>query len=327
LIQQSGRQLSSKTKDVTFYPDHVFGPDTTDKEVFLEIQPFLESAWHEAHVAVVAYGLSGTGKSTTIRGVLQQVGAAMFSDSDDNTSSGELVPVFMSYTELYQDKLYDVMPHKAAPRPRPRCLDTGRSDRSLVVPGSVSVGAEKVPIRDTSDLLETFAKADKRRKIASTHTNAESSRSHAFFTLFMPPRKGGDAGSVTFIDLAGHERQGVSGSDAPEAKIINQGLRALNNSLRKLVEQQSLKRGPKPLSPANIWSSDQHLLPRIVGGILTNGGAGMDERELDGRGRGNRLKSKVCLLGTVDLREVKGLQPSITTLADLSDASGIKRGS
>jgi hypothetical protein len=316
----SGR-VRPNTTETTFPLDHIFGPDTTDEQVYVEARPFLESAHDGAHVAIVAYGRSNTGKSTTIRGLLRHVGRTMFggfpiSDSDSDSL------LSLSYTELYQETLYDLLPTR-------RTLDKAKGTRKLVAP--VSIGATKVPIRDMSELNDVFARADVRRTTTATDINAHSSRSHAFVTLFMPKRRNNAGGSITFVDLAGHESQKKSGGDAGEATAINAGLSALNTSLLKLVEQKqqqqqqhktSKKRGQATEPSAeSIWCGSKLLLPRIIGGILTSVGAGGNEG--DGE-RGKVLQSKVCLLGTVDLRQESTLQASITTLHELTSAAGIK---
>jgi hypothetical protein len=67
----------------------------------------------------------------------------------------------------------------------------------------------------------------------------------------------------------------------------------------------------------------QKMLPKIVGGLVTYGGAAF---VLDKAQGGTKLASKLCLLATVDLRTEEGVSHSVTTLDDLMTASGIKSG-
>lgn len=48
--------------------DHVFGPETTQEQVFAEVAPFVTSAMDGYHACIFAYGQTGSGKTHTMQG-------------------------------------------------------------------------------------------------------------------------------------------------------------------------------------------------------------------------------------------------------------------
>ena len=85
------------------------------------------------------------------------------------------------------------------------------------------------------------------RKVGATKMNAQSSRSHSIFTIYIETSeqdsKTGEqrikAGKMHLVDLAGSERQSKtqsSGERLKEAQKINLSLSALGNVISALVD-------------------------------------------------------------------------------------------
>lgn len=339
--------------EAAYTVDKIFGPEADDAKVFCEMEPLLENARHGAHIVLVAYGRSGTGKSKSIHGLLQNVSRTVWTEQQGCHIGNDGPPLEVSVSELYKDGLFDLLAvvdkTKSAPHERYRRqkLDFKTTSRRLVVP--ISMGAHAASITTSDSLMRILSDAERRRQTASTDVNAASSRSHAFITLVLPPPPSSESpssaarGSITFVDLAGQERASANGA-AEEAKSINQGLTALNGALRRLVEQQqrsaraaaaatAKKKGaihssssPMLSSPEALWLDSQQLLPRIVGGLMVYGGAGGGQPKSESREDTKKLKAKICLLATVDLRDENVLKNSVATLEDLMSASGLKTG-
>lgn len=115
-------------------------------------------------------------------------------------------------------------------------------------------GATTKPILGPSDALRCLQQGALARTTASTQMNAQSSRSHALFTLHIrrqrvmsPEESGtvaGDLETLTskfhFVDLAGSERlkrTGATGDRAREGISINCGLLSLGNVISALGDQ------------------------------------------------------------------------------------------
>ena len=108
-------------------------------------------------------------------------------------------------------------------------------------------GLRQEPISSIADAVRLIAAASSNRVTAGTNTNAESSRSHAVFTLkvtaeLQGDEPGGGCGlkrlrttSLHLVDLAGSERQkdsNASGMRLREACSINKSLSALGKQDR-----------------------------------------------------------------------------------------------
>lgn len=120
--------------------------------------------------------------------------------------------------------------------------------------GICVTGATTKPILGPNDALRCLQQGALARTTASTQMNAQSSRSHALFTLHIrrtrvitPEESGMDSGDLEtltskfhFVDLAGSERlkrTGATGDRAREGISINCGLLSLGNVISALGDQ------------------------------------------------------------------------------------------
>lgn len=86
----------------------------------------------------------------------------------------------------------------------------------------------------------------KNRAVRATNMNAESSRSHSIFTIYIDSQENDDKGNekykaskLNLVDLAGSERAsktGTTGDGMKEATKINLSLSALGNVISALVD-------------------------------------------------------------------------------------------
>ena len=100
--------------------------------------------------------------------------------------------------------------------------------------------------RCADDALRCLERGVENRKVASTEMNAESSRSHAVFTLSIRAKQTVDGVTTVrhsmfnLVDLAGSERvskTGATGDKLKEGANINKSLSALGNVINALAEQ------------------------------------------------------------------------------------------
>uniref|UniRef100_A0A2K5J681 Kinesin-like protein KIF23 n=1 Tax=Colobus angolensis palliatus TaxID=336983 RepID=A0A2K5J681_COLAP len=90
--------------------------------------------------------------------------------------------VFVSYIEIYNNYIYDLLeevpfdPIKPKP-PQSKLLREDKNHNMYVA------GCTEVEVKSTEEAFEVFWRGQKKRRIANTHLNRESSRSHSVFNI------------------------------------------------------------------------------------------------------------------------------------------------
>ncbi|XP_071345254.1 kinesin-like protein KIF23 isoform X1 [Trachinotus anak] len=161
--------------------------------------------------------------------------------------------IFVSYIEIYNNYIYDLL--EEAPfdpiRPKPPQSKILREDQNH---NMYVAGCTEVEVKSTEEAFEVFWKGQKKRRIANTQLNRESSRSHSVFTVKLaqaPLDADGDhilqdksqvnVSQLCLVDLAGSERTSrtrAEGSRLREAGNINQSLMTLRTCMEVLRENQ-----------------------------------------------------------------------------------------
>uniref|UniRef100_A0A3B3Y498 Kinesin-like protein n=1 Tax=Poecilia mexicana TaxID=48701 RepID=A0A3B3Y498_9TELE len=161
--------------------------------------------------------------------------------------------VFVSYIEIYNNYIYDLL--EDAPfdpiRPKPPQSKILREDQNH---NMYVAGCTEVEVKSTEEAFDVFWKGQKKRRIANTELNRESSRSHSVFTVKLaqaPLDADGDhilqdksqvnVSQLCLVDLAGSERTNrtrAEGSRLREAGNINQSLMTLRTCMEVLRENQ-----------------------------------------------------------------------------------------
>ncbi len=109
-------------------------------------------------------------------------------------------------------------------------------------------GLSKIVAKDVPTLIKCMNIGNSKRSVGATAMNAESSRSHSIFTIYIETseiEKGQElfkAGKLNLVDLAGSERQSkthATGQRLKEAQKINLSLTALGNVISALVDSKS----------------------------------------------------------------------------------------
>nr|XP_033776323.1 kinesin-like protein KIF23 isoform X9 [Geotrypetes seraphini] len=161
--------------------------------------------------------------------------------------------VFVSYIEIYNNYTYDLLeeipfdPIKPKP-PQSKILREDQNHNMYIA------GCTEVEVKSTEEAFEVFWKGQKKRRIANTQLNRESSRSHSVFTIKLvqaPLDADGDnvlqekeqitLGQLSLVDLAGSERitrTKAEGNRLREAGNINQSLMTLRTCIEVLRENQ-----------------------------------------------------------------------------------------
>ncbi|KAG8440817.1 hypothetical protein GDO86_006523 [Hymenochirus boettgeri] len=161
--------------------------------------------------------------------------------------------VFVSYIEIYNNYIYDLLeevpldPIKPKP-PQSKILREDQNHNMYIA------GCTEVEVKSTEEAFDVFWKGQKRRRIANTQLNRESSRSHSVFIIKLaqaPLDADGDnvlqereqitVSQLSLVDLAGSERTNrtkAEGNRLREAGNINQSLMTLRTCIEVLRENQ-----------------------------------------------------------------------------------------
>jgi len=191
-------------------------------------------------VTIFAYGVTGTGKTHTMRGGLKLAergviprllsnvfrrGKKIAKDSNGETT----VQVALAYYEIYNDKVFDLLesPEKRTPSGLPLREKDGKT---------IVVGLSERSCEDLKDFEKLYIEANMNRNTASTKLNAHSSRSHAILRVKVTQTSGDMVreSTASAIDLAGSEdnRRTDNGKERlVESAAINKSLFVLSQCI------------------------------------------------------------------------------------------------
>ena len=227
--------------DRIFDFDAVYGPSVTQEEFYQNCfgDSFLSSDLMEKgyNTTIIAYGMTGAGKSFTmsnVDGVIYHAVNDLFRDKDESKKD---VFVKLSCFEIYVEEVRDLLSHdNNEPNTALKIRDNGEN--------VAVIGLSEISVEHVDQVRELLDHAQKRRTTSRTCSNARSSRSHAVYNLTI--QSSAKLASkhmmtkLTFVDLAGSERikvSGVIGNQRKESIHINKDLFALSKVISSLHNQ------------------------------------------------------------------------------------------
>ncbi|KAL0371792.1 UNVERIFIED_CONTAM: Kinesin-like protein KIN-14J [Sesamum calycinum] len=252
----------------------VFGPASTQEEVFRDTQPLIRSVLDGYNVCIFAYGQTGSGKTYTMTGpnatsvvdwgVNYRALNDLFNISQ-NRHSSIAYEVGVQMVEIYNEQgavfpprtcniLINILPFT--------CFPFGWFNHTILLfmvsidlhtlgiwntsqPNGLAVpDASMHPVKSTSDVLELMNVGLMNRAVGATALNERSSRSHSILTVHV---RGTDLetnavlrGCLHLVDLAGSERvdrSEATGDRLREAQHINKSLSALGDVIFALAQK------------------------------------------------------------------------------------------
>ncbi|KAG1944523.1 kinesin-like protein KIF23 [Pimephales promelas] len=185
----------------------------------------------------------------------------------DGVDEDSSYSVFVSYIEIYNNYIYDLLEETPFDPIKPKWNGAGTPLRNteFIPPQSKILredqnhnmyvaGCTEVEVKSTEEAFEVFWRGQKKRRIANTQLNRESSRSHSVFIVKLaqaPLDADGDnvlqdknqvnVSQLCLVDLAGSERTSrtrAEGNRLREAGNINQSLMTLRTCIEVLRENQ-----------------------------------------------------------------------------------------
>lgn len=232
------------SKGSTFTLDSVFGPESTQEEVFENCRDLVQSAVHGYNATIFSYGNTGAGKTYTMYGTVEEEGIAprcvteLF-DVLDGLRCDRSVTVAASMVELYSDRLIDMLaerrPGDVGEQPKLKL----RQDQN----GRVQVeGLEEREANDVHQMRALLRRGARQRAVKANAMNSQSSRSHLIFTIKITStgRQTSEviSGKLLLCDLGGSEklgRTGVTGTQMKESIELNKSLSALGDVIEAVA--------------------------------------------------------------------------------------------
>ncbi|XP_072960530.1 kinesin-like protein KIN-14B isoform X2 [Typha angustifolia] len=236
------RFADTKSKQYSF--DKVFQPNSTQEEVFQEIEPVIKSSLDGYNVCIFAYGQTGTGKTYTMEGTPEDPGVvprglqALFEQAAE--SNYKFLFMF-SMLEIYMGNLRDLLvlrSRKAKFQKSPRIQTNPEGDVEIE-------NLVTVKVSDFEQVKRFYELGTRFRSTASTMANSTSSRSHCLIRISLSSsgasERRREANKLWLVDLGGSERllkTQASGRRLQEGKAINLSLSALGDVISALQSKK-----------------------------------------------------------------------------------------
>ncbi|CAK9439628.1 uncharacterized protein LODBEIA_P37280 [Lodderomyces beijingensis] len=253
IINQSSNTITNGLDGTTFAFDHVFPAQdlavNNNHQVYLKTcKPIVERFLDEGYNGTVfAYGMTGSGKTYSMKGDGNGNGGGTIGfvelaiedifDKIENNTEGVKYQVSMSYLEIYNERIIDLLSTPAVGNGS----STTRSDLKIRDDheyGVKVVGLGSPSITSKEQMLSLIKKGDLNRKTSATDFNARSSRSHSILQIRLnkvnPLTNLEASATLSLCDLAGSERASTSLERRKEGSYINKSLLALSNVINKL---------------------------------------------------------------------------------------------
>ena len=256
--------------------DRVFDETVTQAELFQEVgEPILKNFIGGYNCTIFCYGQTGAGKTHTMMGPLDQL-------FEEESPSHGLIPRIIHYIfnetqkvhdiitnntsekcknikyqvktcvmEIYQEQIIDLL----NPMSNSNKIDKKEQSELKIKEdpkkGMYIQGITEAEVSNAKEAKNLILSGLKSRHVAATEMNAESSRSHLLFSIYLNAcyidPKGGEvkkSSRLHLVDLAGSERQKKTkavGERIREACMINKSLSTLGNVINALVEANEHK--------------------------------------------------------------------------------------
>ncbi|KAK5124549.1 hypothetical protein LTR85_001766 [Meristemomyces frigidus] len=234
----------------SFQFNSVYDQEATQAQIFdNEVSPTVKHLFKGYDVTLFAYGVTGTGKTHTMRGgkamadrgVIPRLLSSIYRRArkvEKDTDGETQVDVSMSYYEIYNDRVFDLFepPEKRTPAGLP-IRDMGNGKTQVV-------GLTERPCTTLKEFEQLYDQANVNRSTSATKLNAHSSRSHAILCVNITQITDDETrvSTASAIDLAGSEdnrRTDNNKERLVESASINKSLFVLAQCVEAISRKQT----------------------------------------------------------------------------------------
>lgn len=218
-----------------------FAPTSTNDEVFDRVSAQCESVLDGRSCCILAYGQTSSGKTHTVFGSPQDPGIVpralelVFAGVERLRAAGWSFSVHASFVEAYNEQLRDLLAQESASKSRPSVRHDAQNRPVLC-------GVDARAVASSEEASECMRAALANRAVATTESNARSSRSHVLFRLQVDGHHEAQGTTTSamldVVDLAGSEKF-ANGLRAAETVKINQSLSTLTTCIRELAQRSA----------------------------------------------------------------------------------------
>ena len=247
--QKVGLDLTKYIDKKEFIFDNAYDETSNNEFIYIQnIRPMIFNAfYYKSKITCFAYGQTGSGKTFTMMGATQ-------SGNQNNSTSANIgmytlagydifqilanedkfkdFKILVSFYEIYCDKLFDLLNNKNK-------LET-REDKKHNIN---IVGLSENTVSSLNELMTIINFGLKQRTVGKTGANSDSSRSHGIIQIRIINESNKEHGKITFIDLAGSEREvdkvNINKKTRIDGAEINKSLLALKECIRALDMEKS----------------------------------------------------------------------------------------
>jgi len=241
-----GKELRPREERSYVFND-IFDESVSTVEIYKKVlTPAVSHIMDGYNSTVLAYGMTGAGKTYTMFGDIYESGGVgvvtlmvkdLFEAFAKEEQDGYKCQMKFSYLEIYNEQVKDLL----AQQTNENLMIIEDPVKGVYIPNLSSHNIDQC-----EDIINLIIKGNSKRAMASTNSNQFSSRSHAILQITVEKRQRARdivesviQSKLCLVDLAGSERAAVSenrGLRQMEGANINRSLLALGNCINVLSD-------------------------------------------------------------------------------------------
>ncbi|SPC64384.1 related to KIP1 - kinesin-related protein [Ustilago sp. UG-2017b] len=288
--------FATREKRQAFTFDRVFSPAHGQSEIFTVAEPLIDRFMQGYNVTILAYGQTSSGKSYTMgtsatdqvdyeglvagrsldpqMGIIPRAVARIFSSMPQNKAFGTQYSAKVSFIEIYNEDLIDLLAHAADGESTPHVqIREGKNGQIIWS------GLRELKVANVAEVMNYLLQGSSVRRTNETDMNAQSSRSHAIFSITLTQNKW--VGSGPPPNAAPPSSFG--GRSTPAGRTLSSLSRASGIPMAGRVASPCFgRRTPSGIPALGGRSSSIALRPASVAGDMADDSVSRNSASLDG---------------------------------------------